>query len=363
MARILIIGAAGYVGQEIVKILIQENHHISVITNANGQILLDKYEIDIYDSESFQDIKDIDIIINLAYPKGVSPKVEMKRNNELFEMISHAIDADTKVIHVSTQAVFGYELEVPPHPGPVKSRLDHGYVTSKIYLENKLIDSLKNNELHILRLGNVWGPASPLWTVNLLNRVLLGDVVGVKGMDGYSNLTDVANVASYIRYLISYDTSKKLTFHHLAEFNDIKWSHWLELIGKKLQLDPFYLDYTPPPSKSIGKEVLSAISAASPMNIGKTLVRSHYSGSFIRGVLARSPGGLVDYLEKKNIKMNFFPNYYNVGLIDTFLKLMNCTNQFESVTVGSWVPEIDKEMSWSRVEQWIDQAGYLEVKL
>ena len=123
MAKILIIGAAGYVGQEVVKNLFQDGHHISVITNANGQILLDKFNLDIFNSENYKDIKDIDIIINLAYPKGVSPKVEMNRNNDLFDMISHAVDSDTRVIHVSTQAVFGYELEVPPHPGPVKSRL------------------------------------------------------------------------------------------------------------------------------------------------------------------------------------------------------------------------------------------------
>ena len=61
--------------------------------------------------------------------------------------------------------------------------------------------------------------------------------------------------------------------------------------------------------------------------------------------------------------MNFFPNYYNVGLIDTFLKLMSCTKQFESVTVGNWVPEIDKDLSWSRIEKWIDHAGYMGVKL
>ena len=156
---------------------------------------------------------------------------------------------------------------------------------------------------------------------------------------------------------------KKLTFHHLAEFSDIKWSHWLGLIGDKLKIQPFYIDYEPSQSQSMYKEVVSALAAASPLNIGKTLVRSHHTGSFIRGVLARSPGKLVDYLEKMSIKMNFFPTYYNVGLIETFLKLMSCDKQFKSVTAGNWAAGLNKEDSWKRVEKWIDSAGYFGVKL
>jgi len=363
MSRILIIGAAGFVGQEIVKKLLAENHQLLAITNPNGQILLDQYEIDILDSDSYDQIEDIDIIINLAYPKGVSPKEEKKKNNHLHDIIIKLAGKGTKVIHISTLAVFGYELEFPIVPTQIKSRLDHAYITSKIYLENKLVNSLKNNELHIVRLGNVWGPASPLWTVNLINRILLGEVVGIAGKDGYSNVTDVTNVASYINFLVNYDGSKGVLFHHLGEFSEIKWSHWIKIISDKLQLEPVYIDYEPSKDITIANEVISAISAASPMNIGKSLIRGQYSGSLIRKVLAISPEALVNFLDKKSIKMNFFPDYYNIGLIDTFMKVISCEKQFESVTIGDWSPEIDLDLSWSKVDNWIDSAGYFGVKL
>ena len=358
MLKIVIIGAAGYVGSELVSRLANKDYELTAITNANGKILLHKTGITVEFSDNYKKLGKFDIVINLAYPKGIIPTEERNKNNQIAQMIRHFVKNDTKIIHVSTQAVFGYELEIPASPERVKNRLDFSYITSKIYMENILIDSFKNYQLHIIRLGNVWGPASPLWTTNLINRISLGDVVGILGKDGYSNITDVENVSSYIEFILNNRVGKNLTFHHLAEFSNIKWSHWINLISQKIDIEPIYLEYELSPRKKLKKEIINSFSGANPITIAKLLTRNQYTGSFLRLILSKFPKNFIENLERKSIKKDFNPVYYEMGINDTFLKIMTSNVQFKSIVDKNWKPVVEPEESWSKIDTWMESAGY-----
>lgn len=358
MTKLVIIGAAGYVGSELVQRLTNKGFDVTAITNANGKILLKKYNIPIFLQDNYSSLGKFDTVINLAYPKRITPSQDKNENKKIVTMINHFTHRESRIIHISTQAVFGYGLEHTILANQVKNRYDFAYVSSKIFIENLLIDRFKKNKIDILRLGNVWGPASPIWTANLINRLSFGDVIGISGEDGYSNTTDVKNVASYIEHLISEEQNGHLIFHHLAEFGEINWSYWINLISKKIGINPIYIKYTPERPMTITKEVFDSLSEISPIKLAKKLSRKQFSGSFIRSILAKLPTDFVANLERKSIKKDFSPDYNEMGIADSFLKMMSCKKRFEMVVSEKWKPEVDINKSWLAIEDWIDKSGF-----
>src|SRR6185503_20239153 len=119
------------------------------------------------------------------------PERVLDLNKEIIHTIRRLATDSCRVIHTSTLAVFGYGLERPIVAGPVERRADYVYVEGKIDFECRLRKWWGHRDLQIVRLGNVWGPASPFWTAALADRIVLGEPVGVAGEDGYCNVTDV----------------------------------------------------------------------------------------------------------------------------------------------------------------------------
>jgi nucleoside-diphosphate-sugar epimerase len=361
MTKIVIIGAAGYLGMKLTEKLSKGNYDITGITHTNGYFLLEKYKIKVETPENYHKIGKVDIIINLAYPKS-APLTHKKANQKIGRMIKDLCQANTQVIHTSTQAVFSYDLSFPIAPEAMKNRLDYPYITSKIFLENLLIDLLsKKHELHIIRLGNVWGPASPAWTTNIISKISMGDVIGVKGKDGYSNLTDVENITSYIQYLINNRYKQGCFFHHLAEFSNSKWSYWINLIANKLKIEPIYIDYPIKYSHTMKNEINSILNQYSLKKSLKQLANSRLTGSFLRRTLFNKfPQSLISYLEQKNIIKDFNPQYHGLNINDDFLTIMTCSKEFKNVTDKNWHNEININDSWQKINNWMKSAGYLE---
>lgn len=358
MLSITIIGAAGYVGIELVKRLYKKKYHCIGVTNSNGFFLLKNYHIQLIKPGEYKKLAKSDIIINLAYPNKVPPLQHKSENENIFQILKHIVSENTKIIQISSQAVFGYQFEHEIVPGPVKNRHDHAYITSKIYLENRITDYFRNNEIHIIRLGNVWGPGAPAWTFGLLNKLVFGDPVGIIAKDGYSNTTDVRNIASYIEFIIENIPKQGSFYHHLSEFSHLRWSFWIDNFCKLLQLDPVYIDALLDQKTSFQKEMLSSIKGTSPVIIARHLMRGQYTGSWMRSLLAKLPYSFLSRLEQKTMSADYFPTIQNFTPRDTFMSIMSCEKQFKNHLIKGWVPEITPEESWEKIKEWMKSVGY-----
>jgi len=198
MKKILIIGAAGYVGKFVVERFCEsQDFEIFALTRENGKFLLRDLNVSIVLKEELQNLNDFDIVLNLAYPSGVTPLKFSKINKEILNIIKNNVKPNGIIIHTSSLAIFGYPLDFPIVNKPIRKRFDIPYVMTKIEMENLLIKNFPNHQLHIVRLGNVWGPASPFWTFTLADKLTFGEPVLLKNKDGFSNITDVHNVADY----------------------------------------------------------------------------------------------------------------------------------------------------------------------
>ncbi|WP_319434997.1 NAD(P)-dependent oxidoreductase [Mycobacterium sp. RTGN5] len=357
MKRVAIIGAAGFVGLELARQLRGADHEITAITRENGRFLLRDSGFNIVAPEDISSVGTVDVVVNLAYPTTGAPHYFPARNREILGQIRAVAGPNTRLIHVSTQAVFGYGFERPIVAAPVEMARDYAYIEAKIELENLILSEFQSNSVQIVRLGNIWGPGSPNWTVALVNKTLFGEPVGIEGVDGYCNATDVANAASYLSYLIDRDELRGHQFYHLAEMSSYRWSAWIEQIesalGQKavrvpsLQRDPLGLK----------AEAQEAFASLRPGALYRSLAANRITGSSLRTLIRGLGEGRYDRVKKRFTKA--LPTGYGLTTIErTVLNIMSAQTQFETRVLAQWSPPVDFEQSWSRVESWMSDAGY-----
>lgn len=157
MKRIAVIGAAGYVGLELMRQLRASDFEVSAIARENGAFLLRDSGARLVLPKDLASLGAVDVVVNLAYPTG-DPLQFTRHNSEIFGHVKALMGSSSRLIHVSTQAVFGLALDRPVVVGPVARVRDYPYVEAKIELENRLIAQFPAQSVQIVRLGNVWGP-------------------------------------------------------------------------------------------------------------------------------------------------------------------------------------------------------------
>ena len=221
MARVAVIGGAGYVGIALCAELRRRGHDVAAVTHPNGRFLLEPTGVRVELWDTPERVGVVDVVINLAYPNRGPVHEYPIRNREIRDLIQQLAGDSARVIHLSTQAVFGFALEYPVVLGPVRNRRDYLYIEAKLEIENLLARGIVRS-LDVVRLGNVWGPASPTWTAAVADKLLFGETVGVAGEDGYCNGTDVANVVSYLAFLVEASRRDGARYHHLAELADLE---------------------------------------------------------------------------------------------------------------------------------------------
>lgn len=357
MKRVAVIGAAGYVGLELARQLRGTDDEITAITRENGRFLLSSFEFNIVAPEEISSLGAVDVVINLAYPTSGAPHQYPAKNKDILGQINAISGPNTRLVHVSTQAVFGYDFERPIVAGPVRLVRDYAYIEAKIELENLILNQFSSNSVQIVRLGNIWGPGSPNWTVALVNKTLFGEPVGVEGVDGFCNATDVANAASYLSFLIGRDELRGHHFYHLAEMSPYRWSSWIERIetalGQKAVRVPS-LDRSPSGLKAEFQETFSSLR---PGTLYRNLYANRVSGSSLRTLIRGM--GERRYGSAKKRFTKALPTGYSLTAIErTVLNIMSAQTQFETHVLTQWTPPVDFEESWSRVEAWLIGAGY-----
>ncbi len=354
--RVAVIGAAGYVGLSVCKELVRRGHAVMAVARANGGFLLDGIGAELVSPGSVGQRAPADVVVNLAYPNRGPAFEYPSRNREILGMIKVLAGSAGRVVHTSTQAVFGFDLEATVSRSRVRPRRDFAYIEAKIGLENLLVDAFPTERLDIVRLGNVWGPASPTWTAALADKLYFGEPVGVMGHDGFCNATDVGNVADYLGHLVDRRGVSSEGFHHLAELGELRWSSWIALLSDRLQAAPVYVSRRPAYVRSFADELATTWRRHSPFAIAREWMYGRMSGSVYRSVVRAMPRALHPALKRTGRGGASRPLAESGDPI--FLTLMSSPRRFELQVDSDWRPVVDATASWNRILEWIAEAGY-----
>ncbi|RYD83081.1 MAG: NAD(P)-dependent oxidoreductase [Sphingobacteriales bacterium] len=350
MASIAIIGAAGYLGIKLVDVLANHGHGITAVTRQNGEIMFgDKPVKLLYYDDLSKHAEKYDVIVNLAFATSTTKKLITQENLEILEIIKKLARKDSKILHTSTLAVFGFALDQEIKPEKVKNRADYPYIVSKLRMENDLLENFKDQQLSIIRLGNIWGAASVGWTVKLADNLLYEKPVVADGF-GFSNITDVHNTADFIRFLAE-EKATVNTFYHLAELGNISWEFWTNELANALGAKPVLTGKPIGYNKAIKEDIATLKHFLSPSPFLYGALETRFLSFYLRNFIASLPRAV-----KK--PFNALPEINHVGNDFVFLTIMSCKNHFPNITHPNWKPPVNKAESLKRVLNWMQETGY-----
>jgi nucleoside-diphosphate-sugar epimerase len=351
MKRIGIIGASGYIGKHLIGTFasryavtaLQRNVH-AMMPEANNISIISIDDTD----------QTFDIIINTSYNLSNDIQKVFEQNETVLKTIQRVSHPDTKIIHLSSLAVFGFGLDKPIEATPQPLKNDYVYVMSKVHMENCLFHSIPHGQLSIIRLGNVWGPANNSWTQPVADALQWGLPV-YPPASGYSNITYIHHICDYIEYLI--DHSEHQVFHHLAEFSAISWQQVVREMSHQLTVEPKPIQSVPFYAKNIWGDVKNSLQPAI-----KTALKNLRDGRFSSFYFPRTLVGLFQRGLKKGIQTApFRPTPYNPD--PTFYWILTAKTEFASQTLPGWKPAYSWEDVNKHVFTWMQKAGYTIEKI
>jgi len=343
LRKVAVIGAAGFVGQFVCRRLAESGWQVYGAASERNSFLLDHLKIPAASGR-------YPVVVNLAYPTSVTPVRRKAENSAIVERISSLLAPGGTLLHTSTLAVFGFQLDRPVACGPIHWRPDADYVETKVRMELTLAEEFGgSHRVEIVRLGNVWGQGSPNWLVGLAVRLRDGLPVLVKGGQ-HSNVTEVQNVAAYLNHLANLSSSPTagVRFHHLAEFSSVPWDPFVQMIAAKLGVD-IQTAETP-----VAQPLKSLIVGTYVGETYKFLNRQRICGSLMRQALSMLPKTMVGSVRQSKKSLG-----KAMGDDETYYTVMGCSREFCSSTVPGWQPPVDLGTSLAGAAKWLEHAGFV----
>jgi UDP-glucuronate 4-epimerase len=183
--KIIVTGAAGFIGSSLCEKLVADGHSVIGIDNFdpfyNKSIKLDNlkellksknfkfFENDINDKELYlrEDLKSADIIVHLAAKAGVRPSIDkpmdylQANSNGTLQLLDHAVKNNIKrFVFASSSSVYGQNPNSPWKEDKTELMPISPYAASKIAAENlgKVYAHLYPMDFVALRFFTVYGP-------------------------------------------------------------------------------------------------------------------------------------------------------------------------------------------------------------
>lgn len=358
--KVIVFGATSYVGSWTIRELLHAGYEVVAVSRkpALASILLQEYEgrIELVDPDETRRQSGAFAVLNFAYVKEADMEDFYRLNRSLIDnVVDAAISSKAeRVVHTSTLAVFGYDLDVPPRPAYVRWHAADPYIESKILAEHRLVRRATQRGLRtaIVRLGNVVGPGAPSWVAEPAQRILDDRPVGFEHRDGFSNATYVENVADYLAFVLGAPGERLDSFgpyHHLAELANHRWSEVIDLIARAMSVEG------------------DTTRAVAPQRRGGrvTMLRSRVSGGRAGGYFRAALGvaGRWESVRRAVDRGRVRPWELTRPLPvrpedEGFLRIMSVPRRFPSHVMTPWTPKVDFQEAGRAIEDWVASAGY-----
>ena len=238
--KVLVLGGNGFVGNEIVRQLMQMNHVTPLIGSRTlGDKIVQGVAALKIDSTNLLELKDglkgVDAVINCV--TGDATTITQGA-----QLLCHAaaLSGMPKIIHLSSQSVYGTQTGIISENTPLHDDLGW-YGHAKIAAEYAIEDYGRNGgKAIILRPGCISGKDSPLWTeriITWLKQGKLGDL-GASG-DGWSNIVDVADVAQAATKALNVSLREgEVKIFNLSAPDSPRWNQYFVDFGVSIGATP-----------------------------------------------------------------------------------------------------------------------------
>ncbi len=346
MKKVVVTGAAGYIGQHLIPVLMNNSYLPLAVTRKNGSMLLHRFGIEVKEKEQLTPEDKADLVINLAYAPSPNVKVNAAQNDEIIDIIQKVTHSKSKIIHLSSMAVFGYIPDSEQAPLSLNIRNDFSYVASKLQIEHLLLSNFAGNEIHMVRAGNVWGPGSG-WA-NTMAQVLFYQFPVLHTNKTFSNTTDIGNLCDYILFLCQNGSSQ--FFHHVAENYFISWEELLNPMASLMQVQMQPLNNIPhyPTTKS---DELKHMLKLNPVTSLRLAARSRFYSKYAQGIIENIPSAFKQLLQQKAAPEN--------PVTPLAKWLLSCEVPFIHKADKRWLPPVSAQQSFDEMNGWLEESGYV----
>jgi nucleoside-diphosphate-sugar epimerase len=356
----VVFGASSYVGSRAVHHLAERGHEVIAVSRqpAIAEMLVRPAN----DRIKLATGADVDALVagrpfsfvNFAYVKD-APSLELfTANRRLVEAIGRtARQRATRIVQISTLAVFGYEPKESPPPRRASMRLGDTYVESKIHAEKlfaRMTDAMGMPPV-VVRLSNVIGPGSPIFVAGIAQRIAEGRPVGYSP-DGFSNATHVANIADYVGRLLD-ATDEELRahgpYHHMSEYSNRRWS---EIVGRMADVvgrAPVYLDA---PAQRTREDL-----RGTAMGLAKRAYKTRLGGVARAAFALRPPPEFLSRIASAGSGETAAPGTPPPD-DDQFLRILSLPVRMQPHTLPGWTPPLAFAPAMEEIERWLRGAGY-----
>lgn len=346
MKKVVVTGAAGYIGQHLIPVLINNNYQPLAITRKNGSMLLHRFSINVKEKEQLTYEDKADLVINLAYAQSPNVKMNAAQNAEIIDTIQRVTHPKTKIIHLSSLAVFGYVPDSKQAPEALNLHNDFSYVASKLQIERLLLSNFTGNEIHMVRAGHVWGPGSG-WA-NTMAQVLFYQFPVLHTGKTFSNTTAIGNLCDYILFLCKNESSQ--FFHHVAENYFVSWEELLKPMARLMQVQMQPLDNIPhyPTTKL---DELKHMVKLNPATTLRLAARSRFYSKYAQGIIEHIPSTFKQLLQQKVVPEN--------PVTPLAKWLLSCEVPFIHQADKRWIPPVSAQQSLVEMNNWLEESGYV----
>ena len=261
--KVLITGAAGYIGSELIQYFLDEKYEVVALDNLlyNKTSLLryashSKFSFvkgDVRDHKLLADLmKDVDVIIPLAALVGFplcdkDPQAAIDINYEANKFIAKHKRENQRVIYPCTNSGYGSNTGVCTEESPLKPVSLYG--RTKVQAE----DAFKDVENHVtFRLATVFGPAARMRTDLLVNNFVLKTLrekiivlYECEFMRNYVHIHDVCRAFMFV--LNNWESCKNETYNVGNDALNMNKLQLAQKIAEHLPLEIIKAEFTSDP--------------------------------------------------------------------------------------------------------------------